>query len=161
MGLSEVAIGDQDLSIDEFSAVISGQATLTVSSEALARTARGAAPEHARLKKETPSYGLNTRFGNANDRSVSPEEALALAQGLVRYHGCGTGALLTANESRAVVGARLVSLARGYSAVRPEVLEALAALVTHEVYPCMPREGSVGAGKGKAVSLASLGSFGG
>ncbi|MEO0813363.1 MAG: aromatic amino acid ammonia-lyase, partial [Myxococcota bacterium] len=145
MGLSEVAIGDQDLTIDEFSAVISGQATLRVSSEALERTARGAAYVLERLRNETPTYGVNTGFGHASDRSVSPGEALALAQGLVRYHGCGTGVLLSANESRAVVVARLVSLARGYSAVRPAVLEALAALVNSEVYPCIPSEGSVGA----------------
>ncbi|WP_039830454.1 aromatic amino acid lyase, partial [Pandoraea sp. B-6] len=40
---------------------------------------------------------------------------------------------------------RLASLAQGYSAVRPELLEALVHLLAHDVLPRIPSEGSVGA----------------
>src|SRR5262249_56667438 len=62
-----------------------------------------------------------------------------------RMHGVGSGAVLTDEESAAVVSARLASLARGCSGVRPLVLERLAALLNHRILPRIPSEGSVGA----------------
>ena len=41
--------------------------------------------------------------------------------------------------------ARLVSLSKGLSAVRPGLLEAMCALLNHGVTPVIPRRGSVGA----------------
>ena len=74
------------------------------------------------------------------------EELLAeLPAQLTRYHGCGLGRHLDAGETRAVLLARLVSLAQGYSAVRFELLEALGALLNHDILPRIPAEGSVGA----------------
>src|SRR5439155_25879934 len=58
---------------------------------------------------------------------------------------CGTGRILDEEESAAVVVARLASLARGYSGVRPVVLERLCDLVNRRILPRIPEEGSVGA----------------
>jgi histidine ammonia-lyase len=68
-----------------------------------------------------------------------------LPKNLYRFHGCGTGRLLGVEESRAVVAARLVSLATGYSGVRPALLEALCDLLNHDLTPLIYEEGSVGA----------------
>jgi histidine ammonia-lyase len=46
---------------------------------------------------------------------------------------------------RAVVAARLASLVRGQSGVRPLLLESLCALLAHDIVPCIPARGSVGA----------------
>jgi histidine ammonia-lyase len=64
---------------------------------------------------------------------------------LLRFHGVGTGRALSEQESAAVVALRLISLARGYSGVRIELLERLAALLNHRILPRIPEEGSVGA----------------
>jgi histidine ammonia-lyase len=55
------------------------------------------------------------------------------------------GAFLDAPQVLAVLTARLNSLAQGYSAVRWELLEALAELINHRILPRIPSEGSVGA----------------
>jgi histidine ammonia-lyase len=55
------------------------------------------------------------------------------------------GEPLSVAESRAVVFARLVSLAKGLSAVRLGLLDALSALLNHGITPVIPRWGSVGA----------------
>jgi histidine ammonia-lyase len=49
------------------------------------------------------------------------------------------------SQTAAVVVARLASLARGYSGVRPAVLERLCELVNRRILPRIPEEGSVGA----------------
>ena len=40
---------------------------------------------------------------------------------------------------------KVASLARGYSGVRAEVVDALLALLNARIYPCIPSKGSVGA----------------
>ena len=50
---------------------------------------------------------------------------------------------------------KILGLARGYSGVRRQVIDALLALLNHEVYPCIPAKGSVGA-SGDLAPLAHL-----
>ncbi len=100
--------------------------------------------EHA-LAAGKPVYGVTTGVGASVTTDVPPEERQRMALNLVRFHGCGTGRLLDAEAAAAVVVARLVSLARGYSAVRPVLLERLCELLERRILPCIPEEGSVGA----------------
>jgi len=63
----------------------------------------------------------------------------------MNQHGCGVGDPFPPATARAIVFARLVSLSKGYSAVRLELLAGLAQLLNHGVTPEIPRFGSVGA----------------
>jgi histidine ammonia-lyase len=97
------------------------------------------------LREGRAIYGITTGFGASAEFAVSSEVAARMPLNLLRYHGCGTGRVLGEVESAAVVAVRLASIARGYSAVRLEVLERLAELHARRVLPCIPEEGSVGA----------------
>ena len=90
-------------------------------------------------------YGVNTGYGDSCTVSIPPDLLRELPRNLMRYHGCGLGRFLEPEETLAVLLARLNSLAQGYSAVRFELLEALAALINHRILPRIPAEGSVGA----------------
>jgi histidine ammonia-lyase len=97
------------------------------------------------LDKGQAVYGVTTGVGSSITTQVPPDEREQMALNLVRFHGCGTGRRLDPEAAAAVVVARLISLARGYSSVRPVVLERLCALLEHRILPCIPEEGSVGA----------------
>ena len=97
------------------------------------------------LREGVDVYGVNTGYGDSCGVQVPPELLLELPRQLSRYHGCGLGRFLSAEETLAVLLVRLNSLAQGYSAVRLELLEALAALINHRILPRIPAEGSVGA----------------
>jgi histidine ammonia-lyase len=97
------------------------------------------------LARGEPVYGVNTGYGDSCTVPVPPAQLAELPAQLCRYHGCGMGAHLEPVEVLAVLLARLTSLAQGYSAVRFELLEALAALINHRILPRIPAEGSVGA----------------
>ena len=97
------------------------------------------------LEQGEAVYGVNTGYGDSCTVAVPPELLLELPRQLSRYHGCGLGRFLLPEETLAVLLARLNSLAQGYSAVRFELLEALAALINHRILPRIPAEGSVGA----------------
>jgi histidine ammonia-lyase len=97
------------------------------------------------LREEHRVYGVSTGIGHTSSHTVAPEERTDFAASIVRQHGCGMGEPLTVEESRATLFARLVSLTKGYSAVRPRLLEMLAALINRDIVPVIPRYGSVGA----------------
>jgi histidine ammonia-lyase len=90
-------------------------------------------------------YGVSTGVGNSSFHAIDREGLVAHAQSVMRQHGCGVGEPFSEIEARAVVFARLVSLSKGLSGVRFSLLEALAALLNHDIAPAIPRFGSVGA----------------
>ena len=75
-----------------------------------------------------------------------PDSDLARLQlNLVRSHAVGVGPLLDDEVVRLVLLLKAASLARGFSGVRREVVEALVALHNAQAWPCLPSQGSVGA----------------
>ena len=100
-------------------------------------------------------YGINTGFGKLANTHIADDQLELLQRNLVLSHSVGVGALLQDDVVRLVMLLKVASLARGYSGVRPEVVDALVALLDAEVYPCIPSKGSVGA-SGDLAPLAHL-----
>jgi histidine ammonia-lyase len=110
-----------------------------------ARIAAGAAQVMRRLEEGEIIYGVTTGYGDNCEVKVPPEAMADLPLHLTRYHGCGMGRDFPPQAVRSILAARLNSLARGFSGVRWELLEQVAALIEHELLPRIPEEGSVGA----------------
>jgi histidine ammonia-lyase len=100
-------------------------------------------------------YGVNTGFGLLAQTRIARERLVELQRNLVLSHAAGTGPMLDDAVVRLVMVLKLISLARGYSGVRPEVLQALIAMVNAEAFPCIPSRGSVGA-SGDLAPLAHM-----
>ena len=100
-------------------------------------------------------YGINTGFGKLANTHIADDELELLQRNLVLSHSVGVGALLSDEAVRLTMLLKIASLARGYSGVRPEVVDALVALLNAEVYPCIPSKGSVGA-SGDLAPLAHM-----
>jgi histidine ammonia-lyase len=146
-GRANVVFGSSAIGVDEVVAVAEGRLTAVLSRDPryLARLEAGRELLQRCLAEESPVYGVSTGVGASVGNRIPENLQADLARNLFRFHGCGTGAALSPNEAAAVVAARLASLARGFSAVRPVVLEYLVALLGHGVLPRIPEEGSVGA----------------
>lgn len=97
------------------------------------------------LKEDGVIYGVTTGYGDSCTVTVPTALAYELPVHLTRFHGCGLGGHFSAEESLAIVAARLASLAMGYSGVRMELLEQLTRLLNLGIAPLIPQEGSVGA----------------
>lgn len=98
-----------------------------------------------RIASSERIYGVTTGFGESVVTEVPVHLTDELSANLVRFHGCGTGALFSEPEAAAVLLARIASLSAGWSGVRFEVVERLATLLDHRILPVIPSEGSVGA----------------
>lgn len=142
-----VTVGNSLISIEDVIDVARGQsrAVLSPDPDFVIRIDAGAAYLERLLAEGGTIYGVTTGYGDSCTVAVPPELVAELPLHLTRYHGCGLGDYLSPEGTRAVLVARLVSLARGFSGVRPVLLEQLVALINHDVLPRIPAEGSVGA----------------
>src|SRR5450830_532664 len=100
-------------------------------------------------------YGINTGFGKLASTRIAHERLAELQRNLVLSHSVGTGEPLPAPVVRMVLASKAVSLARGHSGVRPELVDALLALANADLLPVIPAKGSVGA-SGDLAPLAHL-----
>lgn len=100
-------------------------------------------------------YGINTGFGALAHCVIPPVDLTQLQKNIVLSHACGTGDLLDDDVVSTVLLLKINSLAQGYSGIRVMVIEALLALYNHQIYPCIPCKGSVGA-SGDLAPLAHL-----
>ncbi len=101
------------------------------------------------------AYGINTGFGKLASVRISPEQVRQLQVNLVRSHASGVGDPLTETETRAVMLLRANALAKGFSGIRPVVVETLCKMLNAKVHPVIPSQGSVGA-SGDLAPLAHL-----
>ena len=100
-------------------------------------------------------YGINTGFGLLANTRIDAAELQILQRSIVLSHAAGTGGFLPERTVRLLMTLKINSLARGYSGVRLEIIEALIRLLQKEVYPCIPAKGSVGA-SGDLAPLAHM-----
>ncbi|MFE8730274.1 aromatic amino acid lyase, partial [Aeromonas hydrophila] len=90
-------------------------------------------------------YGINTGFGLLANTRIPVDQLEELQRSIVLSHAAGIGTYMDDATVRLMMVLKLNSLARGFSGIRLEVLEALMKLVNAEVYPLVPKKGSVGA----------------
>ncbi|WP_059411327.1 histidine ammonia-lyase [Cupriavidus basilensis] len=101
------------------------------------------------------AYGINTGFGLLAQTRIASADLENLQRSLVLSHAAGVGEPLDDAMVRLIMLLKVNSLARGFSGIRREVIEALVALVNAEVYPHIPLKGSVGA-SGDLAPLAHM-----
>jgi phenylalanine ammonia-lyase len=101
-------------------------------------------------------YGVNTGLGG-NVRFILPAKDLAKHQeNIFQFLICGSGDPLPKDAVRAAILLRANALAKGFSAVRPAVIERLIELLNHGITPIVPTYGSVGA-SGDLIPSAYIG----
>jgi histidine ammonia-lyase len=104
---------------------------------------------------DAPAYGINTGFGSFADVRIAPDALEELQVNLLRSHAAGVGHPLPVRTVRATMVLRANVLAKGFSGIRVDTLEALIALINKGVHPMVPSRGSVGA-SGDLAPLAHL-----
>jgi histidine ammonia-lyase len=117
------------------------------------RASREVVDAHA--AKGTAVYGVNTGFGALADVAIPADQLAQLQLNLLRSHAAGVGDPLPVPVVRALTALRANVLAKGFSGIRLETLEALIAMLNAGVHPRVPSRGSVGA-SGDLAPLAHL-----
>ncbi len=100
-------------------------------------------------------YGINTGFGPMAQYRIGDADLNSLQYNIIRSHSCGAGEALPDICVRAAMLARLQTFLNAKSGVHPDVVRILADFLNNEIYPLVPRHGSVGA-SGDLVQLAHI-----
>ena len=104
---------------------------------------------------EAAVYGVNTGFGKLASERIPAADTAALQRNLILSHCCGVGALAERQIVRLTMTLKLLSLGRGASGVRWDLIELLQQMLARDVTPAVPVQGSVGA-SGDLAPLAHM-----
>ena len=107
------------------------------------------------VKKRTKVYGINTGFGLLANTIIPPADLETLQNRILLSHAAGIGEFLPEKIVKLILLLKINGLSRGYSGVRAVLIEILIQFYNHEIYPCIPSKGSVGA-SGDLAPLAHL-----
>ncbi|MEM2934961.1 MAG: histidine ammonia-lyase [Candidatus Thermoplasmatota archaeon] len=151
----KLCIDGKNVSIEDVINVARKKYKVEISKEVRKKIEKGRKNLLNIISKNKAIYGINTGFGELENIKISKEKIKELQKNLIRSHSCGTGEVLDEEIVRAIIFLRLVSLAKGYSGVRYEIVEKLAEMLNKNFYPYIPSQGSVGA-SGDLVPLAHL-----
>lgn len=150
-----VPIGQNVLTLDDFSGILFKKKVITLPASALEKVNVNF-QFLQKFSSDKLIYGINTGFGPMAQYKVSEENLLQLQYNLIRSHSSGSGTLLTPVLVKALMIARLNSLMLAYSGVHVDVVELLRELINKNITPCVYEHGGVGA-SGDLVQLAHLG----
>ena len=114
---------------------------------------------HARIAKSVAGtdavYGVNTGFGKLASVKIEAKDTAALQRNLILSHCCGVGPAIPRGHARLLMALKLLSLGRGASGVRLEIVDLIEAMLDKGVTPVIPAQGSVGA-SGDLAPLAHM-----
>lgn len=100
-------------------------------------------------------YGVNTGFGKLASVKVAPEDTARLQRNLILSHAAGVGEPMPAKIVDLMMALKALSLARGASGVRWDVIRLIEDMRLQGVVPVVPAQGSVGA-SGDLAPLAHM-----
>ena len=101
-------------------------------------------------------YGTNTGVGAFGNSILPQEKAIELSYRMVRAHASGVGNPVSEEIVRACILLRMNVLAKGYSGVRPIILETMRDMLNKEIVPVICEKGSVGT-SGDLAPLSQMG----
>ncbi len=100
-------------------------------------------------------YGVTTGFGKFSNVKIKHEDVLTLQENLIVSHQTGVGEPFSEDIVRAIMLLRANTLSKGFSGVRPCVVQTIIEMLNKRIHPVIPRKGSVGA-SGDLAPLAHL-----
>ena len=150
-----IRLGTGRLSLKELRAIARDAPPLGLDPACMPRLEHSHAAVQRILASGKPAYGINTGFGRLSQTRIPDGELEALQRNIVLSHAAGTGPMLDDATVRLTLALKIESLARGFSGVRPLLVERLLELYNRRLYPRIPAKGSVGA-SGDLAPLAHL-----
>jgi histidine ammonia-lyase len=153
--MNALQINGNDLSLDDLRQVVYERRPVELADDARKKVVAAREVVEKLLRENRVAYAINTGVGKLSDVHIEPAQNLQLQVNLIRSHSAGVGEPLSHQETRAMMLLRANSLAKGFSGVRPEVIDLICAMLNKGVHPVVPSQGSVGA-SGDLAPLAHL-----
>ncbi|WP_340622401.1 phenylalanine ammonia-lyase StlA [Xenorhabdus siamensis] len=143
------------ITLEEIYQIATKQKKVEISKIVMDILNRGRKKLEDKLNSGEVIYGINTGFGG-NANLVVPFEKISEHQkNLLTFLSAGTGDYMSKTCIRASQFTVLLSVCKGWSAIRPIVAQTIADHLNHDIVPLVPRYGSVGA-SGDLIPLSYI-----
>lgn len=153
--MTKLTIHPGKMTLEDLRIVFEQPVTITLDKRADAVIEKSVATVNKIIAEDRTAYGINTGFGLLANTRIATQDLQSLQRSIVMSHAAGVGDPLDDELVRLIMVLKINSLARGFSGIRLEVINALIALVNAQVYPFIPAKGSVGA-SGDLAPLAHM-----
>lgn len=143
------------LTVADIHQILDEKTTLSLAKESIDAISKSEQVIRHVIDDNQTVYGINTGFGMLATTRIDTQDLEDLQRKIVLSHASGVGELLSDQTVRLILALKINSLARGFSGIKLETIEALIKLFNEKVYPCIPAKGSVGA-SGDLAPLAHM-----
>lgn len=150
-----IALTGNDLTVEDFCAVVFDRCPVSLDASARCAVERSRETIEKLIASGAAIYGVTTGVGELVDVKIARDMLPRLPVNLLRSHAAGVGEPFNPAETRATMLLRANLLAKGYSGVRPALIQLFCELLNRGVHPVIPARGSVGA-SGDLAPLAHL-----
>jgi len=150
-----VVLTGQSLTFDDIKRVVWNYERVSIHPDAMQKVKENRQLVEKMISQQKTIYGINTGFGKLSDVTIHDQNLDELQFNLIRSHACGVGERFPEEISRTMLLLRTNTLVRGYSGVRPVVVEHLVKLINAGIHPVIPQQGSLGA-SGDLAPLSHL-----
>ncbi|WP_160723917.1 histidine ammonia-lyase [Bacillus sp. USDA818B3_A] len=150
-----IMLTGNDLNLEQIKEVLYCNQKVTASTKSLEAAQKSREAVEKIVSESRIVYGITTGFGKFSDVLIEKAHVQDLQLNLIRSHACGVGEPFPEVVAKAMVILRANALLKGYSGIRPLVIERLLALVNAGIIPIIPQQGSLGA-SGDLAPLAHL-----
>ncbi len=140
-----IEITGNHLTIDELVSIARNDADVSVSKESWVRIKNSRSLVDDIISEGRTVYGINTGFGELANKKIDKDSLKELQENLILSHCTGVGPDMELEQVRAMMVVRINALAKGFSGVRPVVVETLVECLNKGLIPVVPSKGSVGA----------------
>jgi histidine ammonia-lyase len=140
----DVVLDGNSLTIEQLARVARCHAPLAIAESARERVRRSRAVLERYVADDTPLYGITTGIGEFARIRISAEQSAELQRRIIYSHSAGVGDPQPADVVRGAMTLRANTLAKGYSGVRPKLIETIIAMINRGVVPYINEKGSLG-----------------
>jgi histidine ammonia-lyase len=153
--MNQFIIKPGKLSLSDCRTIFENQVQFTLDQSCFELVNRSAETVQKVIDEKRTVYGINTGFGLLASTSIPDDKLQLLQESLVLSHAAGIGDALDKNTTRLLIALKVSSLSQGFSGIRLQVIQTLIDLINHDIYPVIPKKGSVGA-SGDLAPLAHM-----
>jgi histidine ammonia-lyase len=143
------------VTLADLEAIYWGELPITLHASCRSAMSAAQAKIAAAAAGNTAVYGVNTGFGKLASVKIEAKDTATLQRNLILSHCCGVGEPIARRHARLMMVLKLLSLGRGASGVRLEVVDLIQSMLEKGVTPVIPAQGSVGA-SGDLAPLAHM-----
>ncbi len=140
-----LALGEKPLTFEQYAGVANGRLDVALSDAARRRMTVYRESLMRQLASGAAIYGVNTGYGADSTRRLAPETIRTVQRNTILSHVVGVGPEVPRRLVRGMLLLKATVLAKGYSAVRPELVDLICSLLSRDIVPIVPEQGSLAA----------------